>query len=86
MQGNPMIQALTAANRTTGKLDEIKKVIGTLKASKNPAELIKSMIAQNPAYKNALEYIQANGGDPKAACEKLAREQGIDPGEISHMI
>ncbi|MBQ3330287.1 MAG: hypothetical protein IJG87_03815 [Ruminococcus sp.] len=81
-----MIQALTAANRTTGKLDEIKKVIGTLKASKNPAELIKSMIAQNPAYKNALEYIQANGGDPKAAFEKLAREQGIDPGEISHMI
>ena len=81
-----MIPALTAANRTTGKLDEIKKVIGTLKASKNPAELIKSMIAQNPAYKNALEYIQANGGDPKAAFEKLAREQGIDPGEISHMI
>jgi hypothetical protein len=81
-----MIQALTAAKQTTGKLDEIKKVIGTLKASKNPAELIKSMIAQNPAYKNALEYIQANGGDPKAAFEKLAREKGIDPNEISHMI
>lgn len=81
-----MIQALTAAKQTTGKLDEIKKVIGTLKASKNPAELIKSMIEQNPAYKNALEYIQANGGDPKAAFEKLAREQGIDPGEISRMI
>lgn len=81
-----MIQMLGAARQTTGKLGEIKKVISTLKAAQNPAELIKNMIAQNPAYKNALEYIQANGGDPKAAFEQLAREQGIDPEEISRMI
>lgn len=81
-----MMQMLETARATTGKLGEIKKVIGTLKAAKNPAELIKSMIAQNPAYKNALEYIQANGGDPKAAFEQLAKEQGIDPAEIAKMI
>lgn len=81
-----MMQMLGTARATTGKLGEIKKVIGTLKAAKNPAELIKSMIAQNPAYKNALEYIQANGGNPKAAFEQLAKEQGIDPAEIAKMI
>lgn len=44
------------------------------------------MVMQNPAYKNALEYVQANGGDPKAAFEQLAREQGLDPGEIAKLI
>lgn len=84
-----MLQMLTAAKQTSGavaKLGEIKKTIDTLKSAQNPAELIKSMIAQNPAYKNALEYVQANGGDPKAAFEQLAREQGIDPAEISKLI
>lgn len=84
-----MLQMLVAAKRTSGaaeKLSEIKKTIGALKAAQNPAEMVKSMIAQNPAYKNALEYIQAHGGDPKAAFEQLAREQGLDPEEIAKLI
>lgn len=34
----------------------------------------------------ALDYVKQNGGDPKAAFEKLAAEQGIDPAEIEKMI
>ena len=44
------------------------------------------MVMQNPAYKNALEYVQAHGNDPKAAFEQLAREQGLDPEEIAKLI
>ena len=84
-----MLQMLGAAKQTSGaaaKLGEIKKTIGALKAAKNPAELMRSMMMQNPAYKNALEYVQAHGNDPKAAFEQLAREQGIDPDEIAKLI
>lgn len=75
--------------RQTGgaaNLAAIKKTIGALKAAKNPAELMRSMVMQNPAYKNALEYVQAHGNDPKAAFEQLAREQGLDPEEIAKLI
>lgn len=84
-----MLAMLNPQRQTSGaaaKLGEIKKTIGALKAAKNPAELVRSMVMQNPAYKNALEYVQANGGDPKAAFEQLAREQGLDPGEIAKLI
>lgn len=40
------------------------------------------MVMQNPAYKNALEYVQAHGNDPKAAFEQLAREQGLNPDDV----
>lgn len=39
-------------------------------------------MAQNPQMKQALEYVQANGGNAKEACIKLARERGIDPQSI----
>ena len=43
---------------------------------------MQSLIAQNPEYKRAADYIQSCGGDPKKAFEQLAREKGIDPKEI----
>ena len=67
-------------------LKQIKNVINVIKNAKNPTALMQSMIAQNPAYKNALEYIQACGGDPKQAFEQLAQERGIDPKEIEAML
>ena len=83
-----MLAMLNQQRQTGGaaNLAAIKKTIGALKAAKNPAELMRSMVMQNPAYKNALEYVQAHGNDPKAAFEQLAREQGLDPEEIAKLI
>ena len=36
------------------------------------------MQQRNPAMMQALDYIRQHGNDPKAACEKLAAEKGID--------
>ena len=36
------------------------------------------MLSQNPAMKQAMQYVQQNGGDYKAAAEKLAQEKGVD--------
>lgn len=37
---------------------------------------------RNPQMKQVMEYIQANGGDPKAAFYKKAAEMGVDPEEF----
>lgn len=81
---NPMLQALGArTSPTAGMLGNIKNTITMLKNAKNPAALMQSLIAQNPEYKRAADYIQSCGGDPKKAFEQLAREKGIDPEEIA---
>ena len=39
---------------------------------------MQQMMGQNPAMRQAMQYIQQNGGNPKTAAEKLAKERGID--------
>ena len=40
------------------------------------------MIQQMPQYKQAMDYINENGGDAKLAFYKMAEEMGVDPDEI----
>lgn len=58
-----------------------------MKNMKNPQAMLEQMIAQrNPQFMQAMDYVKQNGGDPKAAFEKLAAEKGIDPAEVEKMI
>jgi hypothetical protein len=36
----------------------------------------------NPTYSRVMNYIQQNGGDPKAAFYKMAQERGVNPDDI----
>jgi len=40
------------------------------------------MAKNNPGMKQAIEYVQANGGNPREAFYKLAKERGINPDSI----
>lgn len=40
------------------------------------------MLQQMPQYRQIMDYIQANGGDAKAAFYAKAQELGVDPEEI----
>ena len=53
-----------------------------LQMSRNPQIMMQTMVKSNPAMKQAMEYIQANGGNPKDAFYKLAQEKGVDPDEF----
>lgn len=44
----------------------------------NPAQLLMN----NPQMRQIMEYVQANGGDAKAAFYKKAEEMGVDPDTI----
>lgn len=40
------------------------------------------MLKQMPQYKQVMDYIDQNGGDPKEAFYIKAKEMGIDPEEV----
>jgi len=65
-----------------GQLKGIKSKVDTLRSLGNPQLALNQLMASNPNMRQAMEYVQANGGNAKEACLKLARERGIDPQDI----
>ena len=43
-------------------------------------------LASNPAYQNAVSYVNQHGGDPKTAFYNLCQERGVNPNEILKLI
>lgn len=60
----------------------ITQMMNFYKNAKNPQETLMRMMNSNPRMKQVMDYVNANGGDAKAAFYKLAEEKGIDPEEI----
>lgn len=65
-----------------GQLKQIKQQITSLQALGNPQAALNQLMIQNPTMRQAMQYVQQNGGDPKQCLIKLAQEQGIDPQSI----
>lgn len=81
---NPML-AMLNQNRMVQNLQPIKNMMNMLRSAGNPQMMLQQMTAQNPQFKQAVDYVNANGGDAKTACYKLAKEKGINPDEILQM-
>ena len=64
---NPMLANLLSKN----------PILSAIKSG-NPA----SLLMNNPQMREIMEYVQANGGDAKAAFYKKAQEMGIDPDAV----
>ena len=47
---------------------------------------INSLIQRNPQLKQVMDYVNANGGDPKAVYYKLAEEKGENPEEFLNSV
>ena len=69
-------------SRITQTLSPIKQMMNTIRNAGNPQMMLNQMLAQNPQYKQVMDYIQQNGGDAKSAFYKMAQEKGVDPNEI----
>ena len=61
---------------------QIKQLIQTVQTAQNPQMALQNLMQSNPGMKQAIEYVNANGGNPKDAFYKLAKERGIDPESI----
>lgn len=67
---NPAIQQLNAA-RLPQMLNDAKQKIEALKSLGDPQKALQYLVQQNPNMKQAIDFVNKNGGDPKAALEKL---------------
>ena len=84
-----ILQLLNRAtgNPAAGRLAQIKDTIGKIKGMGNPQAMLQQMIQQrSPHLTQAVDYIKQHGGNPKAAFEALAAEQGVDPKEIEALL
>ena len=74
------------ANSANKGLNDILGLFGMLKGQSNPMKTLQSMSQTNPQIKQALDFVQQNGGDMKSAFFKLAEQNGIDPNNILNML
>lgn len=73
---NPAIQQLNAA-RFPQMFNEAKARVEALKSLGSPQSALQYLMQQNPNIRQAMQYVNQNGGNPKAVCEKLLRENGM---------
>lgn len=65
------------------RLNQIKQMAQTLKATNNPQAFANQMMANNPQVQ---QIINQYGGDPRTAFYKYAEANNIDPNEILKML
>ena len=63
-------------------MGQIKQMMNTVRMAQNPQMALNQMTMNNPNLKQVMDYVNANGGDPKTAFYKLAKEKGVNPEEI----
>ena len=87
---NPILQAMGSPinqPRIPSNLKQIKQAVDSIKSLQNPASAMDMLMGQqNPALKQAMDYVQTHGGDPRQAMISLAQEKGYDPNEILRQI
>lgn len=61
-------------------------MIKAVKSVGNPQMMLNQMMGQNPRLKEAMDFVNANGGDPKAVFYKAAEEKGVNPDEFMQQL
>lgn len=72
----------SAQANSANKMSWIMGIANTLFGSANPEQTLKTLSQNNPIIKDAMNYVQQNGGNEQAAFYKLAEERGVDPNEV----
>ena len=67
---NPMLNQLNQSR--------ITPIINAFKSGGNP----QALLSQMPQYRQVMDYVNANGGDPRKAFYKMASEMGINPDDV----
>ena len=69
-------------NQMGQNLNQIKNMMNTVRSMNNPSVALNNIMSQNPMMRQAMDYVNNNGGDPKTAFYKLANEMGVNPNDI----
>ena len=78
--------AQTNQNGVPGPLGQLKSMMGMIKGAQNPTAMMQQMLQSNPQYKQVIDYVNRNGGDPRKAFYQMAQEKGVNPNDILSML
>ena len=48
--------------------------------------MLNQMMQNNPQYKQVMDYVNQNGGDPQKAFYAMAKEKGVNPEDILNQL
>jgi len=65
---------------------QIKQVMNTVKAARNPEAALMNMMGNNPQMQQVMGVVKQYGGNPMLAFREMAEQNGLDPDEILSMI
>ena len=80
---NPILQALGAQSP---QMNQVKQMINMVKTARNPQVMLNQIMQSNPQYRQVMDLVNQNGGDPKRAFYQLAQQKGVNPDEILNML
>lgn len=75
-------QLNSSPSQTTPDLTQVKEMARMVGNSKNPDAMIQYLMASNPQFKDAMNFVRQNGGSLKDAFYALAKQRGVNPDEI----
>lgn len=73
-------------NSSIGSIQQIKGMLQMIQNSNNPSAMLQTLMMQNPKLQSVMEFVNQNGGDPRAAFYALAKQKGVDPNEVINML
>ena len=82
---NPILGAISQT-RMLGAAQSLKSAMALARNSANPNAAIQQMLMTNPQYRQAMDLVNQNGGDVKAAFYSYARQTGMDPEQVLSML
>lgn len=84
---NPILSKLMSggAMPQLQNLSMIKNYIGLLKGQGNMEQALEGMVKNHPMYQQAMQFVKDNGGDYQQAFYAYAKQNGIDPSQITDL-
>lgn len=73
-------------DQQNGQPSGIFDMINQVRNSPDPNAALQALAANNKGVQNAMNYIQANGGDARSAFYNLAAQRGIDPNLVLRLL
>ena len=66
-------------------LSMVKNYIGLLKGQGNMEQALEGMVKNHPMYQQAMQFVKESGGDYQQAFYAYAKQNGIDPSQITDL-
>lgn len=67
-------------------LKQIKNQVNGLRSLGNPQAALNYLMQQNPKMRQAMDFVNSTGGNPKEALDKLLNDNGINSQEIMDIL